>query len=113
MINMTKHLQTEVFYIFLIFWTTEWVLFIVQTFAGYSLGEADIFRKAMGKKIPQVMKKERRSFISRAGKNGFPAEVAEEIFNLISYEKVCILPSLDVHFFQYGNCFDYLFTDWR
>ncbi len=59
------------------------VLFIVQTFAGYSLGEADIFRKAMGKKIPQVMKKERRSFISRAGENGFPAEVAEEIFNLI------------------------------
>ncbi len=59
------------------------VLFIVQTFAGYSLGEADIFRKAMGKKIPQVMKKERRNFISRAGENGFPAEVAEEIFNLI------------------------------
>jgi DNA polymerase-3 subunit alpha len=59
------------------------VLFIVQTFAGYSLGEADIFRKAMGKKIPQVMKKERRSFISRAGENGFPAEIAEEIFNLI------------------------------
>jgi DNA polymerase-3 subunit alpha len=59
------------------------VLFIVQTFAGYSLGEADIFRKAMGKKIPQVMKKERRSFIRRAGENGFPAEVAEDIFNLI------------------------------
>ncbi len=59
------------------------VLFIVQAFAGYSLGEADIFRKAMGKKIPQVMKKERRSFISRAEKNGFPAEVAEEVFNLI------------------------------
>ena len=59
------------------------VLFIVQAFAGYSLGEADIFRKAMGKKIPEVMKKERRSFISRAKKNGFPAEVAEEVFNLI------------------------------
>jgi DNA polymerase-3 subunit alpha len=59
------------------------VLFIVQTFAGYSLGEADIFRKAMGKKIPQVMKKERRNFIRRARENGFPAEVAEEIFNLI------------------------------
>jgi len=59
------------------------VLFIVQAFAGYSLGEADIFRKAMGKKIPQVMKKERRSFITRARKNGFPAEVAEEVFNLI------------------------------
>lgn len=59
------------------------VLFIVRAFAGYSLGEADIFRKAMGKKIAQVMKKERRNFISRAKKNGFPAEVAEEVFNLI------------------------------
>ena len=59
------------------------VLFIVRAFAGYSLGEADIFRKAMGKKIAQAMKKERRNFISRAKKNGFPAEVAEEVFNLI------------------------------
>jgi len=59
------------------------VLFIVQAFAGYSLGEADIFRKAMGKKIPEVMKKERRSFVTRAKKKGFPAEVAEEVFSLI------------------------------
>jgi len=59
------------------------VLFIVRAFAGYSLGEADIFRKAMGKKIPQVMKKERRNFISRAKKNGFPDEIAEKVFNLI------------------------------
>ncbi|MBE9512634.1 MAG: DNA polymerase III subunit alpha [Chloroflexi bacterium] len=59
------------------------VLFIVRAIAGYSLGEADIFRKAMGKKIPEVMKKERRGFITRAKKNGFPAEVAEEVFNLI------------------------------
>ncbi len=59
------------------------VLFIVRAFADYSLGEADIFRKAMGKKIAQVMKKERRGFISRAKKKGFPAELAEEVFNLI------------------------------
>jgi len=59
------------------------VLFIVQTFAGYSLGQADIFRKAMGKKIPEVMKKERRSFITGAKKNGFSAEVAGEVFALI------------------------------
>ena len=59
------------------------VLFIVQAFAGYSLGQADIFRKAMGKKIPEVMKKERRSFIAGAKKNGFSAEVADEVFALI------------------------------
>ncbi len=61
----------------------EQVLFIVQALAGYSLGQADIFRKAMGKKIPEVMKKERRSFITGAKKNGFPAEVAAEVFALI------------------------------
>ncbi|MFC1956478.1 DNA polymerase III subunit alpha [Chloroflexota bacterium] len=59
------------------------VLFIVQAFAGYSLGQADIFRKAMGKKIPEVMKKERRNFIAGARKNGFSTEVATAIFDLI------------------------------
>jgi DNA polymerase-3 subunit alpha len=61
----------------------EQVLFIVRTFAGYSLGQADIFRKAMGKKIAEVMKKEKRSFVSGARKNGFSAEVADEVFRLI------------------------------
>ncbi len=59
------------------------VLFIVQTLAGYSLGQADIFRKAMGKKIPEVMKKERRNFIAGAKKNGYSTEVAGEVFALI------------------------------
>jgi len=59
------------------------VLFIVQALAGYSLGQADIFRKAMGKKIPEVMKKERRSFIAGAKKKEFSAEVAAEVFALI------------------------------
>jgi len=59
------------------------VLFIVQAFAGYSLGQADIFRKAMGKKIPHVMQKERRNFMAGAKKNGFSTEVASEVFSLI------------------------------
>jgi len=61
----------------------EQVLFIVQAFAGYSLGQADIFRKAMGKKIPAVMKKEKRNFITGAKKMGYSAEVADEVFALI------------------------------
>ena len=59
------------------------VLHIVQALAGYSLGQADIFRKAMGKKIPEVMKKERQNFINGAKKNGVSAEIAAEIFALI------------------------------
>ncbi len=61
----------------------EQVLFIVQALAGYSLGQADIFRKAMGKKIPEVMKKEGHNFIAGAKKKGFSAEVANQVFSLI------------------------------
>jgi len=59
------------------------VLFIVQTLAGYTLGQADIFRKAMGKKIPEVMKKEKRRFIAGAKEKGFSTEVAGGVFALI------------------------------
>jgi len=59
------------------------VLFIVQAFAGYSLGEADIVRKAMGKKIPEVMKKERQRFLSGAKKKEFSKELADQVWSLI------------------------------
>ena len=60
------------------------VLKIVQAFAGYSLGEADIVRKAMGKKKAEIMEKEREGFIAGAmKKKGFSKEVAENVFKLI------------------------------
>ena len=59
------------------------VLLIVQAFAGYSLGQADIFRKAMGKKIPATMRQERKNFIAGAKQRGFSPEVAREVFDLI------------------------------
>jgi DNA polymerase III subunit alpha len=59
------------------------VLFIVRKFAGYSLGQADIFRKAMGKKIAEVMQKEKKNFLAGARKNGYTDEIANEIFTLI------------------------------
>jgi len=59
------------------------VLHIVRALAGYTLGQADIFRKAMGKKIPEVMKREKQNFIAGAEKNGIPASIAAEIFSLI------------------------------
>ncbi len=59
------------------------VLLIAQKFAGYTLGEADIMRKAMGKKIPEKMAAERVRFIEGAGAKGYSKEDAETIFNLI------------------------------
>jgi len=61
----------------------EQVLFIACTFAGYSLGKADILRKAMGKKIPEVMKKQEKGFIAGASEKGFSAQLAREVFRLI------------------------------
>jgi DNA polymerase-3 subunit alpha len=59
------------------------VLLILQRFAGYSLGEADTVRKAMGKKIASLMAQERERFIEGAAKKGFQRELAVEVFNLI------------------------------
>ena len=59
------------------------VLFILQQFAGYSLGAADIVRKAMGKKIASLMAEERVNFVAGAQSKGYDAEVAIEIFDLI------------------------------
>jgi DNA polymerase III subunit alpha len=61
----------------------EHVLLIVQELAGYSLGQADIFRKAMGKKIAETMKKEKHNFFSGAKKRGFSEELTGEVFALI------------------------------
>jgi DNA polymerase-3 subunit alpha len=59
------------------------VLQIVQRVAGYSLGQADILRRAMGKKLPQEMKRERQNFLSGARKQGYSAEVANKLWEYI------------------------------
>lgn len=59
------------------------VLRIAQRFAGYTLGEADIVRKAMGKKVPEIMKEERERFVSGAVKSGYSKTDAENVFDLI------------------------------
>jgi DNA polymerase-3 subunit alpha len=61
----------------------EQVLFIVRALASYSLGQADIFRKAMGKKIAEVMQKQKVNFMDGAKKNGFSDDIANQIFALI------------------------------
>ena len=59
------------------------VLHIARAFAGYSLGEADTVRKAMGKKIPEIMAQEREKFIQGALGQGYTQELATQVFNLI------------------------------
>ncbi len=59
------------------------VLHVLQRFAGYSLGEADIVRKAMGKKIATLMQQERENFLAGAGRLGYDAGTATAVFDLI------------------------------
>ncbi|TMB99682.1 MAG: DNA polymerase III subunit alpha [Chloroflexi bacterium] len=59
------------------------VLLIAQKFAGYSLGQADVMRKAMGKKVRSIMKAEEERFLAGAGEKGYTKEQAQAIFDLI------------------------------
>jgi len=62
----------------------EQVMKIANILAGYSLGDADILRRAMGKKIPEVMEKEREKFMTGALKNNIPEQKATYIFDLMA-----------------------------
>ena len=61
----------------------EQVMQIAQELAGYSLGAADLLRRAMGKKKPEEMATQRSVFVTGAEKQGVPARKAEEIFDLM------------------------------
>jgi DNA polymerase-3 subunit alpha len=61
----------------------EQVLKIANLLAGYSLGKADLLRKAMGKKIAELMADQKKEFVSGATAGGVDARVADEIFNQI------------------------------
>ena len=61
----------------------EQVMQIAQVMAGYSLGGADLLRRAMGKKKPEEMEKQRVVFKAGAEKNGIDPELAMKIFDLL------------------------------
>ncbi len=61
----------------------EQVMQISNRLAGYSLGDADLLRRAMGKKKPEEMAKQRERFIKGALERGFPQKKIEKIFDLM------------------------------
>ncbi|HAS8350963.1 TPA: DNA polymerase III subunit alpha [Vibrio vulnificus] len=61
----------------------EQVMQIAQVLAGYTLGGADMLRRAMGKKKPEEMAKQRSVFEEGAVKNGVDAELSMKIFDLV------------------------------
>ncbi|AIS14678.1 DNA polymerase III alpha subunit [Pseudomonas chlororaphis subsp. aurantiaca] len=61
----------------------EQVMQIAQVMAGYTLGGADMLRRAMGKKKPEEMAKQRGGFIEGCANNGIDADLAGNIFDLV------------------------------
>ena len=61
----------------------EQILLIAQKFAGYSLGEADILRRAVSKKKTELLLKEKDKFITGAVKKGYSKDLSEVIYNYI------------------------------
>ncbi len=62
----------------------EQVMQIAQILSGYSLGEADLLRRAMGKKIKAEMDKQRERFVSGCVERGIPKGDADTIFDLLA-----------------------------
>ncbi|MGA7276546.1 MAG: DNA polymerase III subunit alpha [Desulfocapsaceae bacterium] len=62
----------------------EQVMKIANVLANYSLGDADILRRAMGKKIPEVMDQEKVKFMAGARENDIDEKKAEAIFDLMA-----------------------------
>lgn len=62
----------------------EQVMKIANVIANYSLGDADILRRAMGKKIPEEMEKQREKFMAGAKENQIPEDKASHLFDLMA-----------------------------
>jgi len=63
----------------------EQVMQIASVLAGFSLGQADLLRRAMGKKKPEVIAGQRKNFVDGAMRHGIREEISGKIFDLMEY----------------------------
>lgn len=83
----------------------EQIMKIAQVMSGYSLGEADNLRRAMGKKKASVMAKEKSRFISGAIANGVSEEIADKVFGIIEkFASYC---------FNLAHSMSYAYISWQ
>lgn len=61
----------------------EQVMEVARTLAGYTLGQADLLRRAVSKRDPKALARERSTFVTRAQERGVLAETANSLFDLI------------------------------
>jgi DNA polymerase-3 subunit alpha len=63
----------------------EQVMMVARKMGGYSLGGADLFRRAMGKKKPEEMAKQKSIFVEGAKKLGYAEDIAVSVFDLLEF----------------------------
>ena len=81
----------------------EQIMKIAQDMAGYSLGKADLLRRAMGKKKVAEMEKHREIFIDGSAKNGVSKQIAEELFEqMIKFAEYCLSYDTEILTVEYG-----------
>lgn len=68
----------------------EQIMAIAQMLGGYTLGQADLLRRAMGKKKPEEMEMQRGMFVSGCAKNAVSKEIADELFDqMVQFAEYC------------------------
>ncbi len=82
----------------------EQIMKMAQDLAGYSLGQADLLRRAMGKKKVSEMQKHREAFVDGAAKNGVKKQVAEALFDqMIKFAEYCLSYDTEILTVEYGS----------
>ena len=81
----------------------EQIMKIAQDMAGYSLGQADLLRRAMGKKKVSEMEKQKQNFIDGSAKNGVKSQVAEHLFgDMLKFAEYCLSYDTEILTVEYG-----------
>ncbi|RMH73474.1 MAG: DNA polymerase III subunit alpha [Cyanobacteria bacterium J007] len=81
----------------------EQIMKMAQDLAGYSLGQADLLRRAMGKKKLSEMQKHRETFIDGATKNGISQKIAENLFEqMVKFAEYCLTYETEILTVEYG-----------
>ncbi|MEH2248178.1 DNA polymerase III subunit alpha [Nostoc sp.] len=81
----------------------EQIMKIAQEMAGYSLGQADLLRRAMGKKKVSEMQKQREKFVDGAAKNGVQKKIADELFEqMLKFAEYCLSYDTEILTVEYG-----------
>jgi DNA polymerase-3 subunit alpha len=82
----------------------EQIMKTAQDLAGYSLGQADLLRRAMGKKKLSEMQKQRETFIDGATRNGIAPQIANKLFDqMLNFAQYCLSEDTEILTVEYGT----------